>query len=146
MGLRTPPATAKGPATTFTGDVWLDRFADGGDEVTPRRLNRPVHPRRAYPLAFTPFGQTLHCTDGVGLVATRDGRVIILPARGQTVWTPPGEEHWHGATRRQPHVPPGHGGHHPRECLGHLVEAVTDEQYASAQAQVSAGLAEEPTP
>lgn len=42
-------------------------------------------------------GQTLHGTDGVGLVVTRDGTVIRLTA-GDTVWPPPEEEHWHGAT------------------------------------------------
>ena len=44
-----------------------------------------------------PLGQTLHCTDGTGLVATRDGNAILMRA-GDTVHTPPGEEHWHGAT------------------------------------------------
>jgi quercetin dioxygenase-like cupin family protein len=42
-------------------------------------------------------GQTLHVTDGVGLVQTRDGKVIRMRP-GDTVYTPPGEEHWHGAT------------------------------------------------
>ena len=42
-------------------------------------------------------GQLLQCTDGVGLVVTRDGTTIRLRA-GDTVWTPAGEEHWHGAT------------------------------------------------
>ncbi|NUT35273.1 MAG: cupin domain-containing protein [Hamadaea sp.] len=41
-------------------------------------------------------GQTLHVTDGVGLVGTRDGAVIRVRA-GDTVVCPPGEEHWHGA-------------------------------------------------
>ncbi|WP_310649529.1 cupin domain-containing protein [Paenarthrobacter ureafaciens] len=43
------------------------------------------------------MGQTLHCTGGTGLVTTRDGKVILMRA-GDTVHTPPGEEHWHGAT------------------------------------------------
>jgi quercetin dioxygenase-like cupin family protein len=43
-------------------------------------------------------GQALHVTDGVGLVGTRDGAVIRMRA-GDTAHTPPGEEHWHGATQ-----------------------------------------------
>ncbi len=42
-------------------------------------------------------GQTLHVTDGIGLVQTRDGTVIRMRP-GDTVYTPPGQEHWHGAT------------------------------------------------
>jgi quercetin dioxygenase-like cupin family protein len=42
-------------------------------------------------------GQTLHVTDGTGLVVARDGTVIRMRP-GDTVHTPPGEEHWHGAT------------------------------------------------
>ena len=38
-------------------------------------------------------GQTLHVTEGVGLVGTRDGKVIRMRA-GDTVYTPPSEEHW----------------------------------------------------
>ena len=43
------------------------------------------------------LGQTLHCTDGEGFVVSRDGTVIRLRPGG-TVWTPPGEEHWHVLT------------------------------------------------
>jgi quercetin dioxygenase-like cupin family protein len=40
--------------------------------------------------------QTLHVTEGVGLVGTRDGSVVRIRA-GETVICPPDEEHWHGA-------------------------------------------------
>ncbi|WP_241962388.1 cupin domain-containing protein [Rhodococcus opacus] len=42
-------------------------------------------------------GQLLVCTDGVGLVGTRDGRTLVLRA-GESVWTPAGEERFHGGT------------------------------------------------
>jgi quercetin dioxygenase-like cupin family protein len=38
----------------------------------------------------------LHVTDGIGLVQSRGGKVIeIRPS--DTIYTPPGEWHWHGA-------------------------------------------------
>jgi quercetin dioxygenase-like cupin family protein len=42
-------------------------------------------------------GQTLHVTEGIGLIVTSDGTVIRIRP-GDTVHAPPGEEHWHGAT------------------------------------------------
>lgn len=41
-------------------------------------------------------GQTLHVTEGVGLVQSRDGKVLEMHP-GDTIYTPPGEWHWHGA-------------------------------------------------
>jgi quercetin dioxygenase-like cupin family protein len=41
-------------------------------------------------------GQTLHVTDGVGRVQARGGDVLDIRA-GDTIYTPPGEWHWHGA-------------------------------------------------
>jgi quercetin dioxygenase-like cupin family protein len=41
-------------------------------------------------------GQTLHVTDGIGLVQSRGGEVVVM-RQGDTVYTPPGEWHWHGA-------------------------------------------------
>jgi quercetin dioxygenase-like cupin family protein len=41
-------------------------------------------------------GQTLRVTEGVGLVHSRGGQLIVM-SPGDTVYTPPGEWHWHGA-------------------------------------------------
>jgi quercetin dioxygenase-like cupin family protein len=91
---RTP--STKGPAARFAGDVWYDVISAG---ETPSRLR--VNLVRFAPGAHTAWhrhanGQTLHVTDGVGLVGTRDGTVIVMKP-GDTVHTPPGEWHWHGA-------------------------------------------------
>jgi len=89
--------TVKAPAQNFTGDVYVNQ------------VKKPDEPSRLIVgyVRFTPgartnwhfhaLGQTLHCTDGIGLVATRDGTVIQMRP-GDTVWTPLGEERWHGAT------------------------------------------------
>jgi quercetin dioxygenase-like cupin family protein len=95
--LTTPSPAAKAPETLFTGDVYVSplKKVDG-----PSRLIASI-------VRFTPgartswhshaLGQTLFCTDGTGLVVSRDGTVIRMRP-GDTVYTPPGEEHWHGAT------------------------------------------------
>jgi quercetin dioxygenase-like cupin family protein len=93
----TAPATVKGPAEWFTGDVWFDQICRG-DEPSRIRVNAV----RFAPSGRTAWhshaaGQTLHVTEGVGIVVSRTGEVIIM-RRGDTVHTPPGEEHWHGAT------------------------------------------------
>lgn len=90
-----PAGTVKAPAANFTGDVYLDAVLGGQDgsrlvvglvRFTPgARTNWHSHAN----------GQLLVCTDGAGLVVSRDGTVLHLRA-GESVWTPPGEEHWHG--------------------------------------------------
>lgn len=87
--------TTKGPVDLFTGDVHFDVIARGDGESRIR-----VNLVRFAPCARSAWhshslGQTLHVTDGIGVVATRE-KVIIMRA-GDTVHTPPGEEHWHGA-------------------------------------------------
>ena len=89
--------TVKAPAERFTGDVY------------PTMIKTPEPPSRLVSamVRFTPgarsnwhshaLGQTLHVTEGVGLVVNRNGQVIRMRA-GDTVWTPPGEEHWPGGT------------------------------------------------
>ena len=42
-------------------------------------------------------GQTLHVTEGRGLVQAR-GREIVELRTGDLIFAPDGEEHWHGAT------------------------------------------------
>ena len=96
MELLPPPATGKGPATTFTGDVWVDMIPHGNP---PSRLRAGVV--RFAPGAHTAWhrhvnGQTLRILDGRGLVQARGGQVIEV-GPGDTIETPPGEWHWHGA-------------------------------------------------
>ncbi|MEV5451750.1 cupin domain-containing protein [Streptomyces sp. NPDC052535] len=124
----------KGPEAAFTGDVY----------VTP--LKAATEPSRLISalVRFTPgarthwhshaLGQTLHVTEGVGLVVTRDGDVARVRA-GDTVWCPPGEEHWHGGTEGTVlcHIAmvetPGDGDGTT------WLEPVTDDQYTAAHQQ-----------
>jgi quercetin dioxygenase-like cupin family protein len=88
--------TSKGPADWFTGDVWFDVIVRG--EPPSRMRVNAVH--------FTPgartawhrhaIGQTLHVTEGVGRIQARGGDVSEIRP-GDTIHTPPGEWHWHGA-------------------------------------------------
>ena len=97
MELEPVQPTVKGPAATFSGDVYYTVLHQG---TAPSRMN--LNLVRFCPGARTAWhshavGQTLHVTDGVGLVQARGGQPIRMRA-GDTIYTPPGEEHWHGAT------------------------------------------------
>ncbi len=97
MKVQPKQPTVKAPAETFTGDAWFDVLARG-DEPSRIRVNTV----RFAPGARNAWhahsnGQTLHVTDGRGLVQSRGGEVVEL-GPGDTVYTPPGEWHWHGAT------------------------------------------------
>jgi quercetin dioxygenase-like cupin family protein len=88
--------TVKTPAEWFTGDVFMTPIYRGTE---PSRMS--ISLVRFTPGAHTNWhrhavGQTLHVTEGVGLVGTRDGSVVRVRA-GDTVVCPPDEEHWHGA-------------------------------------------------
>jgi quercetin dioxygenase-like cupin family protein len=88
--------TVKAPPDRFTGDAWFDVIAEGH---APSRLRVSV-------VRFAPgarnawhahaVGQTLHVVDGIGRVQSRGGDVVVVRA-GDTIHTPPGEWHWHGA-------------------------------------------------
>ena len=93
MEIQPKRPSTKGPAEMFTGDVWFD--------VIAQRERLRVNLVRFAPGARTAWhrhanGQTLHVTDGRGLVRSRGGEVVEIRA-GDTVDTPPGEWHWHGA-------------------------------------------------
>ena len=77
--------------------VWLspgcrpERGRSGPDSQSGHALHGVV-----VAVARHAVGQTLHITEGIGLVGTRDGTVVRTRA-GVTVICPPDEEHWHGA-------------------------------------------------
>jgi len=88
--------TIPGPTDWFTGGVWIDGFTTGAE---PDRLNvAAVH---FMPGARTAWhshdgGQHLYVTEGSGLVQSRGDRIVEIRP-GDVVYTPDGEEHWHGA-------------------------------------------------
>jgi len=92
--------TVKGPAEWFTGDVYFNAYY-AGETPSRTRLNLV----RFTPGAHTAWhrhavGQTLHVTEGFGYVQSR-GEPVIELRPGDTVYTPPGEWHWHGAQADQ---------------------------------------------
>jgi quercetin dioxygenase-like cupin family protein len=88
--------SVKAPAETFTGDAWFDVIARGEE---PSRIR--VNVVRFAPGARNAWhsharGQTLHVTEGIGLIQARGGDVMQIRP-GDTIYTPAGEWHWHGA-------------------------------------------------
>ena len=124
MEISRPQPTAKGPAEWFTGDVFMDVVVRN-PEPSAVRMNLV----RFMPCARTawhshPRGQVLVVTDGVGLVQARGGEVTVIRP-GDVVWTPPGEEHWHGAA-------PDHAMAHQALWEGDETawgDQVTDDEY-----------------
>lgn len=89
--------TIKNPPEQFTGDVWLDPIAaprDPGQRMVVARVRFAPGARTAW--HSHALGQTLHVTQGVAWVQSRGGAKVEAHA-GQTLYCPPGEEHWHGA-------------------------------------------------
>jgi len=130
----TAPATAKGPPETFTGAVWFDQIYRG-QEPSRARVNA-VH---FAPCARTNWhvhavGQTLHVTEGLGLVVSRDGQVIVMQP-GDTIYTAPAEWHWHGAVsdRFMTHLAIWDGTGDPNVEETAWGEPVTDDEYQRAQ-------------
>ncbi len=124
-------ATVKTPSSNFTGDVWMNPVfgGDGTSQLTCGLV-------RFTPGARTNWhshanGQLLVCTDGIGLVGTRDGKTVVLRA-GESVWTPAGEEHFHGGTAENMMchyaILDASGDGEATTWL----EPVTDEQYLAA--------------
>ena len=96
MHIRQPRPTTKGGPDRFSGDIWIDVVAEG---EAPSRVRVSI-------VRFAPgsrnawhahaVGQTIHVTEGVGRIQARSGEVLEIRA-GDTIETPPGEWHWHGA-------------------------------------------------
>jgi quercetin dioxygenase-like cupin family protein len=125
--------SVKGSPDRFTGDVWVDILAQG-QGPSPMRVNVVrFAPGARNAWHAHALGQTLHITEGIGRIQSRGGKVSEIRA-GDTIYTPPGEWHWHGAA--------------PDHFMTHLAmweasaeglesnwgEHVTDEEYDAAQA------------
>ncbi len=132
MNLEPKPPTSRGPADRFTGDVWVDAIAEpkeGDQRMIVSRVRFAPGSRTAWHSHAR--GQTLHITEGVALIGTRDGTVITARP-GDTISTPPGEEHWHGATPQDfmEHLAMLENGDDPATTTRWL-EHVDDAQYGA---------------
>lgn len=87
------PSDRRGP--TFTGEVWADPVLASTDGVI---INTVMFTPGAHTFWHShERGQILQVTAGEGLVCSEGAEPIVIRA-GDTIWTAPGERHWHGAT------------------------------------------------
>jgi quercetin dioxygenase-like cupin family protein len=97
MQIEPQQPTIKSPPEQFSGDVWLDTIAL--PHTDDQRMT--VATVRFAPGARTAWhsharGQYLRVTQGVARFGDRNGNIFdVYP--GQTIYTPPGEEHFHAA-------------------------------------------------
>ena len=97
MEIKPKQPTAKGPAETFTGDVWVDPIANGKEPSRVRVNLVRFSPGARSAWHSHALGQTLYVTEGAGLVQSRGGDTVKIRP-GDVISAAPDEEHWHGAT------------------------------------------------
>src|ERR1700744_3302552 len=87
-------ATVKTPSSNFTGDVWLNPVfsGDGTSQLTCGLVRFTPGSRTNWHSHAN--GQLLVCTDGIGLVGTRDGKTVMLRAVTR-MWPPEGQKLFH---------------------------------------------------
>jgi quercetin dioxygenase-like cupin family protein len=120
-----------GPAALFTGQVQVDMLFPENDNAPYSGAYVTFQPEARTAWHLHPAGQHMVVTAGTALTGTRDGKLIRFKA-GETVWCPPGIDHWHGAT--------------PDAAMTHLVitgrldgqnviwkEQVSDTEYGAGQ-------------
>lgn len=114
----------------FTGTVWQDPVVEAPSPARVRSARVAFEPGARTNWHTHPLGQTLYVVHGIGHVQKKGGPVEVIRA-GDTVYIPPDEKHWHGAS-------PSHGmvhiAIHEFDGEKHVtwMEPVTDEEYAVA--------------
>ena len=120
--------TMRASSDYFTGTVWQDPIIEADEPARVRALRVSFDPGARTAWHTHPLGQTLYVISGVGLMGLRNEAPQLIKA-GDTVWIPPGEEHWHGAsaTNSMMHIA-------IQEALNGSVatwlEKVSDEEYS----------------
>jgi len=96
MELVRKPPTEKAGADRFVGDAWLDVIVRGDEPSRVRVTMVHFAPGARNAWHAHAVGQTVHVTEGVGRMQARGSDPLAIRA-GDTVYTAPGEWHWHGA-------------------------------------------------
>ena len=89
--------TKKACSEYFTGVVWQDPIIKADAPARVQVLEVTFEPSARTAWHTHPLGQTLYIMSGVGLIGLRNKPPNSIRA-GDTVWIPPDEEHWHGAS------------------------------------------------
>ena len=121
--------TKKASSEYFTGTVWQDPVIETEPPARVRVLKVTFEPGSRTAWHTHPLGQTLYIVSGVGLMGLRKQKPQVIKS-GDTVWIPPNEEHWHGATEQNAMVHIA-----IQEALdnntANWLEKVTDYEYSS---------------
>lgn len=83
----------------FTGTVWQTPIHSAPAPARLAATSVTFLPGARTNWHTHPLGQTLHVVSGCGWFRT-EGEAKVAIRAGDTVWIPPGERHWHGATDR----------------------------------------------
>ncbi|MFG6444661.1 cupin domain-containing protein [Microbacterium sp. P07] len=121
-----PPAP--GPAEIFTGTVTVTPWSEASDSIPASTGEVAFEAGARSAWHSHPAGQTLIVTEGEGWIQPRGEARAVIHA-GDVIWTPPGVEHWHGATdsTSMTHIPLTGVVDGVNAEWGDLV---TDEEYA----------------
>lgn len=92
------PQTSKGPTEWFTGNVYPTIVLAGSEPSRVRMGSVHFSPGARTAWHSHSVGQFLHVVEGTALVQERGGEVKVLKP-GDTIYTEPGVEHWHGASQ-----------------------------------------------
>ncbi len=90
--------SGKGPSDYFTGTVRIDPLFTAPAPARVAGASGTFEPGARTAWHTHPLGQTLIVTAGCGR-AQRWGGPVEEIRPGDVIWFPPGEKHWHGATR-----------------------------------------------
>ena len=88
----------KAPSDWFHGNVMQDTIIEAPEPARVRAVKVSFEPKARTAWHSHPLGQTLFVVSGVGLVGLRDASPKIIKT-GDSIWIPPNQEHWHGATK-----------------------------------------------
>src|SRR5204862_1456165 len=90
--------SSTGSAQYFTGSVRIDPLFQAKDPSRASGAHVTFEPGSRTAWHTHPLGQMLFVTSGCGWAQKAGGPVETIRP-GDVVWFPPGEKHWHGATR-----------------------------------------------
>ena len=91
------PQTAKGTAERFKGNVYPTTIFTGQEPSRVRMASVHFEPGARTAWHSHAVGQYIYVIEGNAYVQERGGeRKVLKP--GETIYTEPGVEHWHGAT------------------------------------------------